>query len=190
MDIATRLCRHINALRVSQSSSSSLTVNRELFKFICQHSSEPKRSPEVFSESLYPLQSGKQQLEAMLDRTLDITNDGKEFVEESSEIGRDRNDFVENRDSSMSKHKQTTVKEIETTQTTPGIHTSGYLDAEKGPADVVNDSSAVDEYQRISKKWWAAEALKHFRSPKSSRPGHFGRRRHIDPVFYFIGLGK
>lgn len=165
-------------------------MNRELFKFICQHSSEPKRSPEVFSESLYPLQSGKQQLEAMLDRTLDITNDGKEIMEKSSEIGRDSNDFVENRESDMPKHKKTTVKEIETTQATPGIHNSGYLDAEKEPAGAVNDSSVDDVYQRISKKWWAAEALKHFRSPKSSRPRYFGRRRHIDPVFYFIGLGK
>ena len=77
----TWLSRHPTQVAVSMSRLDKLIKNA-MVKYFHEHGYDKqdlvtsKRAPEVFSESLYPLQSGKQALEAMLDKTLHIGTDG------------------------------------------------------------------------------------------------------------------
>lgn len=152
-------------------------------------SNEDKRAPEVFSESLYPLQSGKQKLEAMLDRTLNSGTDGADDeLRKRNNPSIDTRRRVESETRLINRNHHSTGTDdnpLDMTLVSPDIDL---------PLGVNDTDTSVTGSRNINmiapaKRWWAARALKHFRSPKSSRM-RLGPRRQIDPVLYFIGLGR
>lgn len=153
---------------------------------------EQKRSPEVFSESLYPLQSGKQALEAMLDKTLNFPTYGDADMFDD-DIHFD-NTFAEEIGLSDIDDNPLTAREQFLTSPSGSITSPSGDGANEQLTNTKSiDSSSDNESSELPtpvKRWWAARALKHFRSPKSSRLRTYGPRRQIDPVLYFIGLGR
>lgn len=136
-----------------------------------------KRTPEVYSQDLYPIQDGTQRMEVELDRKLDNLMED----DHSSDLM----DTIINYD----------AQNLGNTETlTPGVKdidrkaTVYIIDDTKMP---FNEDEKRDAIQERSKKWWAARRLKLFglKTPKSVI-GHQYRKQHIDPVLYLIGLGR
>lgn len=155
-----------------------------------------KRTPEEFSESLYPIQGGKQQLEATLDRTLNTDED--EFVENENEPDEANTNSADN-DAVMKPditndvlNDNEMLPDINIESPYDLIFASPDLDSKypyRGEIDSKHNTAADTGNIQVSKRWWAARMLNRFRSPKSwtRRITHVS---HIDPALYFIGLGK
>lgn len=150
-----------------------------------------KRAPEEFSEQLYPIQAGKQQLEVSLDKTLNTDDSLYSYSEETDDDQQLMpNDMAKDTDIGS----DVRLKNVfETNTETPYdlIFASPDLDVvytpDKVPPEIKNTvgQSATNEKQR-RKRWWAARLLSQFRAPKSwTRTDS-----HIDPALYFLGLGK
>lgn len=155
-----------------------------------------KRTPEEFSETLYPIQGGKQQLEATLDRTLNPEEN--HFVDNENELDEAMTNLADNAavlepditNDVLSDNKM--FQDTDSQSPYDLIFASPDLDSEypyRGEVDKTHNTAPDTENPQVSKRWWAARMLNRFRSPKS-----WTRRimpiKHIDPALYFIGLGK
>ena len=145
-----------------------------------------KREPEMFSEDLYPLQAGKQKLEAYLDRAL---KDNK-MASVSQRQQHFKDDEIENlhtENTDLQQPGKDSFQPSDLIFSSPDIDLSRYEDTYSG---VSTEDKGDSKERNIDKRWWAAESLNRFRLPKSSR--WIPRRTHsarIDPALYFIGLG-
>lgn len=161
-----------------------------------------KRAPEVFSENLYPIQAGKQQLEVTLDRSL---ND-KQLDNFDYDIGDGESSDVDEYDADNQNDIPTESVESGITKTpydlTFGSPDPGESDQYQIYANESDDDANVSETDGVmedkdssyindqrTKRWWAAEKFRRFRSAKSWKQ-YGSRGKHIDPALYFIGLGK
>ncbi|XP_060584987.1 uncharacterized protein LOC132740942 [Ruditapes philippinarum] len=159
-----------------------------LFKKIQQlRNLQIKRAPEFFSENLYPLQSGKQKLEATLDQTLnsdedDFDNNNLNFDNSVDNVASNTEEL-----SNEVPHKNMATKSpFDISFASPDLD----IDFEKQDKNNLEhiEQNVINKGQK-SKRWWAANMFSKFRSPKS-----WNRRVtnaiHADPAIYFIGLGR
>jgi hypothetical protein len=159
-----------------------------LFKKIQQlRNLQIKRAPEFFSENLYPLQSGKQKLEATLDQTLNSDED--DFDNNNLNFEQSIDNEVSNTEelSNEEHHENTATKSpFDISFASPDLD----IDFEKQDKNSMEHTEEnVSNNGQKSKRWWAANMFSKFRSAKS-----WNRRvtnaRHADPAIYFIGLGR
>lgn len=149
---------------------------------------QTKRAPEMFSENLYPLQSGKQELEATLDQTLNSNED-------------DFNNNIEGLDhSSVNDESESNTNEVTNEPHNEKMPTKSPFDIYFASPDLemkneTHDKNKIEgikdtaKNEQRSKRWWAATMFSKFRSPKSSNR-RVSKTFHADPAIYFIGLGR
>ncbi|XP_045167029.2 uncharacterized protein LOC123530323 [Mercenaria mercenaria] len=148
-----------------------------------------KRAPEIFSENLYPLQSGKQKLEATLDQTLD---NNEESYDNGIDYDDNGDDAVENIPikpemmDDITRDKMATKTPFDLIFATPDVKTDTKLPNKLEIGD--HEEANINDGQR-SKRWWAANMFRKFRSPKSWNHG-VKHAQHADPALYFVGLGR
>lgn len=162
-----------------------------------------KRTPESFSENLYPIQAGKQQFEATLDKTLNrnVEHFSNDIVDIAAHAQIDDHASHKPEQTSDNQH-ETMQSEIDTpfdlSFASPDLG-SKYHKADKYKPEIdekhkntgedTREDTEEDTGGERSKRWWAAKMLSRFRSPKSWN-GRVTTARHVDPAIYFIGLGK
>ena len=139
-----------------------------------------KRTPEVYSQKLYPIQDGTQRMEVEMDRKLDSLMED-DAIQNSNEYA----------DNVMNIHKQDLddIGHLVSQGRDNGLQLSnGYI---ANDAMLPLQEVKRDEINQKQKRWWAATRLKLFglKTPKSMRERHY-RRARIDPVLYLIGLGR
>ena len=193
----TWLSGHPTQVAVSMSRLDKLIKNA-MVKYFHEHGYDKqdlvtsKRAPEVFSESLYPLQSGKQALEAMLDKTLHIGTDGALEHTIAGDVGKQfENVDTESLPVNIIDVSDGSEDNLFDNSKPHVINTSSHLRVPQTNlvAKLIDNESESSKLTIPDKRWWAATALKGFRAPKSYR-FQSERRKQIDPVLYFIGLGK
>ncbi|KAL4226067.1 hypothetical protein ACF0H5_014055 [Mactra antiquata] len=163
-----------------------------------------KRTPEVFSESLYPIQAGKQRLEVTIDRSLNDKGNKFDYdmkVDDEATLddyNTDNPEVIGDIQEPSVEHKITKTPydlifgspDLGDSKLYNTIENDDDDDKELNDNDIINDATeSSDLNDERTKRWWAAEKFRKFRSANSW--AQYGRRgKHIDPALYFIGLGK
>ncbi|XP_052251383.1 uncharacterized protein LOC127858356 [Dreissena polymorpha] len=160
-----------------------------------------KRDPELFTEDLYPIQSGKQLFETYIDSALDQMQRWAEETSQNGEIldkisavemakqfSNDTNDYLITESLHIIDNEppksEIKTQSFDLTFSSPDM--SSYL--LHHTRDSIDKAEASGDTKE--KKWWAADRLNEFRLPKSKWSPRAGKNKHVDPAFYFIGLGR
>lgn len=138
-----------------------------------------KRTPEIYSQKLYPIQGGTQRMEVEMDRKLDSLMD--DDVTQNNDYV---DDFIDLPDGDIDDVDEV----IPATRDTGFKTTKNYLINKRNNPWLGDDDNFINQK---TKRWWAARRLQLYglKTPKSTRESRYGRG-HMDPVLYLIGLGR
>ncbi|KAH3892822.1 hypothetical protein DPMN_016952 [Dreissena polymorpha] len=187
-----------DAGEISKQNGPGLTndrLNKTMFdrRMLSTGNTYDKRDPELFTEDLYPIQSGKQLFETYMDSALDQmqrwaeeTSQNGEILDEISavEMAKQFNNDTVNDEQPASEIK---TQSLDLSIASPDIYKSS------NPLD--NDGDSIDKAESKDdpkeEPWWAADKLYKFKEPKSTKWSPRGMSQpHVNPALFFTGLGR